>query len=63
MTARGAAQRYRQALALDSTNLTAWHNLASAYWKLGDRARWTDAFRGALRQVESALAVNPNDPV
>ena len=59
--AEGAARRYRQLLALDSTNHRTWRNLASAYWELGDRGRWTAAMRGALRQAERDLAVNPND--
>ncbi len=60
--ARGATARFRQVLAQDSSNHIVWRNLASAYWDLGDRARRTDAMRGALRQAEVGLAVNPNDP-
>ncbi len=60
--AAGAVQRYRQALAIDSTDYYTWNNLASAYSETGNDAAWSGAMRSALRRVEVALEVNPNDP-
>ncbi|PAP78291.1 hypothetical protein BSZ37_18600 [Rubrivirga marina] len=57
-----AVRRYSEILASDSLDHETWRNLASAYWETGERAQWTRAMRGALRQVERGLAVNPNDP-
>ena len=54
---RGAIDSLREYLKFDSKNLSAYLNLAKAYWESGDRGAAVDAFRKVLeidpRQTEA----------
>lgn len=54
-----AADRYRQAISVDSTNHVLWSLLSNALDGLGDERGRRAALRAAARAAEAALDVNP----
>ncbi len=59
-----SAQRYAQALQLDSTDYQVWGNLASAYyWMLGAELEAQRYYRRAVNMAEEKKRVNPRDAI
>ncbi|MGH7598023.1 MAG: tetratricopeptide repeat protein [bacterium] len=59
-----SAQRYAQALQLDSTDYQVWGNLASAYyWMPGAEPEAQRYYRRAVNMAEEKKRVNPRDAV